>query len=264
VNIRTIAIGALRGFLHNKVILLFGSLFVCVVLLMMAPLMTYKSMTNAANAQQMQGFVLGTVSGVMSVVSGFGSLLAAWAAADSVAGEMKSGTVLAVMARPLRRWEFLAGKFLGVLTLMAIYVTAMLGITILLSWLGGQHIQTSIWPLLIYPLVRYAMWAALAILFVTLVHPVLVMGIILIMMALVEIFGSASNHIAPWIKVPVHLVLPLTGLVSEDRFMVISRASLKPFPWASHLVALSYAVDYALVCFLLAVFLFHRRELTRD
>lgn len=50
-NIRTIAIGALRGFLHNKVILLFGSLFVCVVLLMMTPLMTYKSMTNAANAQ---------------------------------------------------------------------------------------------------------------------------------------------------------------------------------------------------------------------
>jgi ABC-type transport system involved in multi-copper enzyme maturation permease subunit len=264
VNIRTIAIGALRGFLHNKVILLFGSLFVCVVLLMMTPLMTYKSMTNAANAQQMHGFVLSTVSGVMSLVSGFGSLLAAWAAADSVAGEMKSGTVLAVMARPLRRWEFLAGKFLGVLMLMAIYVTAMLGITILLSWLGGQHIQTSIWPLLIYPLVRYAMWAALAILFVTLVHPVLVMGIILIMMALVEMFGSASNHIAPWIRVPVHLVLPLTGLVSEDRFMVISRASLKLFPWASHLVALSYAVDYALVCFLLAVFLFHRRELTRD
>jgi ABC-type transport system involved in multi-copper enzyme maturation permease subunit len=98
----------------------------------------------------MQGFILGTVSGVMSLVSGFGSLLAAWAAADSVAGEMKSGTVLAVMARPLRRWEFLAGKFLGVLMLMGIYVTAMLGITILLSWLGGQHIQTSIWPLLLY------------------------------------------------------------------------------------------------------------------
>jgi Cu-processing system permease protein len=144
VNIRTIAIGALPSFLHNKVILLFGSLFVCVVLLMMTPLMTYKSMTNAANAQQMQGFILGEISSVMSLVSAFGSLLAVWAAADSVAGEMKSGTVLAVMARPLRRWEFLAGKFLGVLMLMAIYVVAMLGITILLSWLGGQHIQTSI------------------------------------------------------------------------------------------------------------------------
>jgi ABC-type transport system involved in multi-copper enzyme maturation permease subunit len=264
VNIRIIATGALRSFLHNKVILLFGSLFVCVVLLMMTPLMTYKSMTNAANAQQMQGFVLSTVSGVMSLVSAFGSLLAAWAAADSVAGEMKSGTVLAVMARPLRRWEFLAGKFLGVLMLMAIYVTAMLGITILLSWLGGQHIQTSVWALLIYPLARYAMWAALAILFVTLVHPVLVMGIILIMMALVELFGSTSNHIAAWIRVPVHLVLPLTGLVSEDRFMVIRGAPLKSFTWTSHLIALSYAADYALVCFLLAVFMFHRRELTRD
>ena len=54
------------------------------------------------------------ISGIMTLVSGFGSLLAAWAAADAVASEMKTGTILAVMARPVRRWEFLLGKYLGV------------------------------------------------------------------------------------------------------------------------------------------------------
>ena len=126
-KIRTIALSTFGSFLRNKIILLFCSLFVCIVLLTMFPLMSYKSMTNASNAQQMQGLILNEVAAVMSMVSGFGSLLAAWAAADSVAGEMKSGTILAVMARPLRRWEFLAGKYLGVLMLMAVYVLAMFG-----------------------------------------------------------------------------------------------------------------------------------------
>ena len=101
--IRTIALSTFGSFLRNKVILLFGSLFVCIVLLMMTPLLGFKAMTNADNAHQMQGFILNEVAMVISMVSGFGSLLAAWAAADSVAGEMKSGTILAVMARPLHR-----------------------------------------------------------------------------------------------------------------------------------------------------------------
>lgn len=263
-KIRTIALGALGSFLRNKVILLFGSLFGCVVLLMMAPLMGFKEATNASNAAQMQGLILSEVASVMTAVSAFGSLLAAWAAADSIAAEMKSGTILAVMARPLRRWEFLAGKFLGVLMLMAIYVVAMLGITFLLSWLGGQHFQPSIWPLLAYPFVRYAMWAAIAMFLVTMVHPIVVMGIVLILMTVVDIFNSTSNHIPSWLRLPVHLVLPLTNLVSEERFMVISRASLKHIDWTGHLVALSYGLNYALILFLFAVFVFQRRGLARD
>jgi ABC-type transport system involved in multi-copper enzyme maturation permease subunit len=150
-KVRTIALSTFGSFLRNKVILLFCSLFACIVLLMLSPLLAYRAMTDASNAQQMQGYILNEVAGVMSLVSGFGSLLAAWAAADSVAGEMKSGTILAVMARPLRRWEFLAGKYLGVLLLMAVYVVAMLGVTFLLAWLGGQRFHTSLWTLLVYP-----------------------------------------------------------------------------------------------------------------
>jgi ABC-type transport system involved in multi-copper enzyme maturation permease subunit len=264
VKVRTIALGTFGSFLRNKVIILFCSLFVCIVLLMMSPLLAYKSMTGAANAQQMQGFILNEVATVMSMVSGFGSLLAAWAAADSVAGEMKSGTILAVMARPLRRWQFLAGKFLGVLMLMSVYVIAMLGVTFTLAWLGGQRFHTSLWMLLVYPMVRYAIWAAISMFLVTLLHPVFVMGVVIVLATLTLIFGSASSHIPRWVRLPVHLVLPLTNLLSEERFLTITRASLKPYPWTNHLTALAYGLDYALVCFLLAVVVFQRRSLSRD
>lgn len=263
-KIRTIALSTLGSFLRNKVISLFSSLFACIVLLMMTPLMGYKSMTTAENAQQMHGFVLSEVAVIMSLVSGFGSLLAAWAAADSLAAEIKSGTILAVMARPLRRWEFLVGKYLGVLMLMACYVVAMLGVTFLLAWLGGQRIHTALWMLVVYPMVRYAIWAAIAMLLVTLLHPVLVMGMVIGLATLVEVFGAASSRIPHWLRLPVHVVLPMTSLLSEERFLIITRASLKPFSWTSHATALAYGLDYALVCFLLAAFLFQYRSLTKD
>jgi ABC-type transport system involved in multi-copper enzyme maturation permease subunit len=264
VQIRTIALSTFGSFLRNKVILLFCSLFICIILLMLTPLLGYKAITTAANAQQMQGLILGEVSAVVSVVSAFGSLLAAWAAADSVATEMKSGTILAVMARPLRRWEFLAGKFAGVMMLMAVYVLAMLGVTFLLAWLGGQSFHVSVWTLIVYPMVRYAMWAAISMFLVTVLHPVVVIGIVVVLATLVAIFGSASRHIPAWVRLPVHFILPLTNLVSEDRFLVITRAAVKPFPWTHHLTALTYSLDYALVFFLLAVFVFQRRSLSRD
>lgn len=263
-QIRTIALSTFGSFLRNKVILLFCSLFVCVVLLMLTPLLAFRTATNAANATQMQGFVLNEVSSVISMVSAFGSLLAAWAAADSVAGEMKSGTILAVMARPLRRWEFLAGKYLGVMMLMAIYVLAMLGVTFLLAWLGGQSFHASVWTLVVYPMVRYAMWAAMAMFLVTMLHPILVMGLVVILATLIQVFGSTTNHIPNWVRLPVHFVLPLTGVLSEERFLVITRASVRPFPWTYHLTALVYGLDYALVFFMLAVFVFQRRSLSRD
>jgi ABC-type transport system involved in multi-copper enzyme maturation permease subunit len=85
---------------------------------------------------------------------------------------MKSGTVFAVMARPLRRWEFLAGKYLGVLLLMCVYILVLLGVTFLLAESGGQRFHTSFWTLLVYPMVRYAIWAAVSMLLVTLLHSV--------------------------------------------------------------------------------------------
>ncbi len=263
-KIRTIAFSTFGSFRRNKLIILFCSIFLCIVLLMMTPLLAYKAMINTANAQQMRGMILNEVTAVISMVSGFGSLLAAWAAADSVASEMKSGTILAVMARPLHRWEFLAGKYLGVLMLMAVYVLAMFGVTLLMAGMGGQRFHASIWTLLIYPMVRYAIWSALSMFLVTVLHPLFVMGIILLVATLVQIFGSATRLVPDWVRLPVHLFLPLTDLLSETRFMAITRASVRPYLWTNHLIALSYGLDYALVCFLLAIWVFQRRGLSRE
>ena len=266
-RIRTIALNTLGSFLRDKLIILFCALFICIVLFMMAPMLAMKAMSTSENAAQMQTAVLGFLAAIMYFVSGFGSMLAAWAAADSVATEMKTGTILAVMARPVERWEFLLGKFLGVMMMMLIYVVLMFGLSYLLAWMGGERIQSHPWVLLAYPLVRYAVFAAIAMLLVTVLHPVLSFAIVAVIsvVALIVAPGPAvANKFLAGLKTVLYFALPSTTLLSEDRFLSISEASLKQTGWLEHLTTLAYGLDYALVFLLLAMWSFHYRSLKRD
>jgi ABC-type transport system involved in multi-copper enzyme maturation permease subunit len=266
-KIRAIALNTFHSLLRNKLIILFSAGFVCVLLLMLTPMMLAKSMARTMSASQVQGLVLGEVSAIMGLLSGFGSLLAAWAAADAVAGEVRSGTILAVLARPVHRWEFLLGKYLGVQLLMALYVLGSLAIGYLLARIGGESIQSSPLPLVIYPLVRYAVYSAISMLLVTRLHPVVAFGAILVIAVVAGMVAPSTRppaFLAPWLRSGLYFVLPSTELLSETRFLTITQADLRPVAFSSHVTALAYGLDYALVCFLLAAWSFHRRSLSRE
>jgi hypothetical protein len=62
--------------------------------------------------------------------------------------------------------------------------------------------------------------------------------------------------------VPLWFWLPSTSLLSEDRFLTITLASLKQTVWIEHLATLVYGMDYALVFALIAMWSFHPRSLT--
>jgi ABC-type transport system involved in multi-copper enzyme maturation permease subunit len=205
----------------------------------------------------------------MSMVSGAGSLLAAWAAADAIVSEMKSGTILAVMARPVERWQFLLGKYLGVLLLMAFYVVMTFVLTLLLAWIGGQGVPVKVWALLlIYPMVRYAIYAAIAMAIATLIHPVLSWAATLmvgVVAAMVAPGGRRFTNVAMRsLQSGLYYLLPSTTFLSEDRFLVIKHATLRQTGWPEHFITLAYGVDYAVVILLMAMWSFHYRSLNRD
>jgi ABC-type transport system involved in multi-copper enzyme maturation permease subunit len=265
-KVRAIALNTFAGFLRNKLIVLFLAVFVGILLLFLTPLLAMKAMSGPA-AAQMESPVLTLVGALMTMISGFGSLLAAWSAADTVADEMKSGTILAVMARPVRRWEFLLGKYLGVQLLMAVYVLFMFGFSYLLTWIGGERIQTTPWVLIAYPLVRYAIYSAISMFLVTMMHPVMAFGLVLVTSILTFMVspGARPPAFLPGpLRAIVYALLPSTELLSESRFLTITQTSLEKITWDVHAITLSYGLDYALVCFLLAVWSFRRRSLSRD
>jgi ABC-type transport system involved in multi-copper enzyme maturation permease subunit len=267
-KLRTIALNTFGLFLRDKLLIVFASLFLCVILLMTTPLLTLKGKTTISNMEGMQAYVLQLVSAIMYMVSGAGSLLAAWAAADAVDSEMKSGTILAVMARPVKRWEFLLGKYLGVLLLMACYVVAMVGLSFLLAWMGGQRVQSSLWLLLVYPTVRYAIYAALAMLVATVAHPVISWAFTLLLgvgaSMVVPGRDEPANWALRWLKTALYYVLPSTTFLSEDRFLIIKHTSLRQTLWGEHAITLLYGLDYTMVLLLLAMWSFHYRSLKRD
>jgi ABC-type transport system involved in multi-copper enzyme maturation permease subunit len=265
-KIRAIAVNTFSGLVRNKIIILFCAGCICVLLLMLASLLTLRNLRNAQNPEMMQMAVLPLIGSMMQFISGFGSLLAAWSAADAVASEMRSGIVLAVLARPVRRWEFLLGKFLGVQMMMFLFVLLMVGLDYLLAWIGGASIQTAPWLLIVYPMARYVIYSALGILLVTVMHPIVAFCIVLVMMILSGLVapGNPQTFMPEWMRNGLYYVLPSSNLLTETRFLTITRATLRAALWTDHAIALTYSLDYALVCFMLAVWIFHSRSLSRD
>jgi ABC-type transport system involved in multi-copper enzyme maturation permease subunit len=266
VKVRAIALNTFSALLRNKIVILFCAGCVCVLLLMLTPLLLMRNMRGTQNAEMMQMAVLPLIASMMQFISGFGSLLAAWSAADAVASEMRSGTVLAVLARPVRRWEFLLGKFLGVQLMMFVFVLLMLGLNYLLAWIGGATIQTMPWVLIFYPMVRYMIYSALGILLVTVMHPIVAFCIVLVVMIGAGLVapGNAQTFMPGWLRTGLFYLFPSSNLLSETRFLTITRATLRAALWTDHATALLYGLDYALVCFLLAAWIFRSRSLSRD
>jgi len=140
---------------------------------------------------------------------------------------MKSGTILAVMARPVRRWEFLLAKFLGVQILMFTYVLFLFGVSFLLASSGGVRIQSSLWPLIVYLVVRYAFYSAIAMLLVTRMHTVFAFVIVMLIGVLSRVSESGSvdsSFLPDAVRHALYYVLPSFDLLSESRFLTVTRA----------------------------------------
>lgn len=67
------------------------------------------------------------------VVNYLASFLALFLSVAAVSGEIDSGTLHAVLARPLRRSEFVIGRWLGYACMIVVYIAAMTGLVLLCS-----------------------------------------------------------------------------------------------------------------------------------
>lgn len=73
-----------------------------------------------------------TMMGLYSI-SFLASFLALFLSVGAVSAEIDTGTLHAVLARPLRRAEFILGRWLAYLGMMAVYVAAMVGSLLVIS-----------------------------------------------------------------------------------------------------------------------------------
>jgi ABC-type transport system involved in multi-copper enzyme maturation permease subunit len=92
---------------------------VVVLVLLILMSMTFFTYLNPREQARM------LISSGLSAITVFGILLAIFVAAFMIPQELESRTVYAVLSKPVRRFEFVLGKYLGALILLAFIMTVM-------------------------------------------------------------------------------------------------------------------------------------------
>lgn len=67
-------------------------------------------------------------------VSSLGVMLAVLISADTISGEIASGTIQTVVTKPLRRWEIVLGKWLGLAAMLAVFTVAVSAGFVAIVW----------------------------------------------------------------------------------------------------------------------------------
>jgi ABC-type transport system involved in multi-copper enzyme maturation permease subunit len=90
--------------------------------------------TPGAESRLALGFAFATLTlfGVY-VVNYLASFLALFLSVGAISGEIDSGTLHAVLARPLRRSEFVIGRWLGYAVMISAYIVTMTGLILLVA-----------------------------------------------------------------------------------------------------------------------------------
>ncbi len=70
------------------------------------------------------------ISGGLSAITVFGILLAIFVAAFLIPQELESRTVYAILSKPVRRFEFVVGKYVGALIILAVITAVMTAVLI--------------------------------------------------------------------------------------------------------------------------------------
>lgn len=84
------------------------------------------------------------------VVNYLASFLALFLSVAAISGEIDSGTLHAVLARPLRRSEFVLGRWLGYAVMIAVYIVAMTSLVLLIARLiAGYEVPDPVPALLL-------------------------------------------------------------------------------------------------------------------
>ncbi len=191
----------------------------------------------------------------------FGTLIAVFLGAGLVAGDIQRRTVYPIVAKPVSRWEYLAGRYLGlVLTLtLNLLVMALATGAVLAVYTGGLAFlgSTPIVSAFVGLGAQLAMVAAIAILFSSVTNPTLAaiftLGLAISGQFARDVFVFYRTH--EWVRAIAYAIPNLSAL--DYKVQVVYQ---RPVPGAVLAGALLYAALYVGLVLSVASLAFARRD----
>jgi ABC-type transport system involved in multi-copper enzyme maturation permease subunit len=203
----------------------------------------------------------------LSAISVIGLLIAVFIGVALVSKEMDKRTLYAVLAKPVRRWEFLLGKFAGLLLTLAVNTTAMaVGLFAALLYVkhGLERGDASILVAVYFVLLKLALVVALALLFSCYTTPLLAIlftaGLYISGLFVKELRNFQSDTMSQAVQTGLHWLSYL--LPNFENFDVMAAAAHgRAISAALILQNTAYAALYCTVVLAAASAIFSRRNL---
>jgi ABC-type transport system involved in multi-copper enzyme maturation permease subunit len=194
----------------------------------------------------------------------FGTFIAIFVGVGLVSKEIEKRTVFAVFAKPVARWEFLIGKYLGLCLTLLVNVAIMgAGISIALFFAEGAALAGTIWGSIFLIYLELIIITAVAILFSSFSSPSLSALLTFLVFiighmstSLLELARGLSSQTAEIVFGVLYYVLPNLAHFS---FRTEAANGLVP---SSAMVGggIAYALVYVAILLLIAISVFSRRN----
>ncbi len=208
----------------------------------------------------------------LSAISIFGTLIAIFIGISLVYKELERRTVYSLLAKPIHRWEFIVGKYLGLMFTLTVNVAIMTaGLMLTLLYHGGVEPQTylRLLPAVYLTLLSLVLTTALALLFSTFSTPVLSAVFTFFLWVsghfntdILEFGNIAKSGVLKWITKVIYYVVPnLSGFKIVGSMNVIqSAAYAQPIPFGAVAWTTIYGFLYSAVLLIIAILVFSRRD----
>ncbi len=194
----------------------------------------------------------------------FGIFIAIFVGVGLVSKEIEKRTVYAIFAKPVRRSEFIVGKYLGLCVTLLVNVAVMgIGVSLALLYVGNSGLAASIWPAVYLIFLELTILTAVAILFSSFSSP----SLSALLTFLVFVIGHLSSSLrdlgetlgsaaASVFLTGVYYILPNLSL-----FSFRTEAANAMVPNAAMLAGgTAYALVYTAVLLVITVMIFSRRN----
>lgn len=202
----------------------------------------------------------------LTAVSLFGVVIAIFIGIGLVAKEIEKRTLYTVLSRPLRRWEFVVGKFFGLTGTLVVNTACMaIGVFLALLYVSHKFQSSDGWILvaLYFIVLQFLILCALALFFSSFSSPLLAAVFSFSLFVIGSFaedlrgFARMSKGLTQWLTTTAAYLVPNFSALN-----VIGQVAHQQ-PISTELIAYNtlYALAYAAVAISGAVLIFERRNL---
>jgi ABC-type transport system involved in multi-copper enzyme maturation permease subunit len=254
--LRAIAVNTFREAFRNKV---FGTLmFFTILLLLLSMVLGEMSLHNELRVTRNVTLFASTI---------FSAVISIYSSVTLFHTEFERRTIYTILSKPIPRWLFLIGKYLGVQALMAVILVIQLMVTWgLMKYQGAELTQPMVWSHITLYL-QLTIIGALALLFATFASPLLAGFATTSLFIAGNLFSQlkyirqileerSATALARLIDV-IELVLPNLEALNLSHEVTYSTT----VPASYGLGATWYAVSYAAVVLVIAMWIFEQRDI---